>query len=52
MSSKSGASQALTNSRNPLTRKEKSTVMSGLRFVVKSKKKAESLGQQTQSRLG
>ena len=49
---KSGASQALINSRNALTRKEKSTVMSGLRFVVKSKKKAESLGQQTQSRLG
>ena len=48
MSYKSRASQALVISRNPLTRKEKSIVMSGLRFVVKSKKKAESLGQQTQ----
>ena len=52
MSYKFGAIQALNDSRNPLTRKEKSTVKSGLRFVVKSKKKAESLGQQTQCRLG
>ena len=52
MPSKSGASQGLIKSSNSQTGKEKSTVMSGLRFVVKSKKKAESLGQQTQCRLG
>ena len=51
MLSKSGAMQGLINSSNTPTKKRKRTVMSGLRFVVKSKKKAESLGQQTQSRL-
>ena len=51
MPSKYVASQGLINSRNTLRRKRESTVMSGLRFVVKLKKKAESLGQQTQCRL-
>ena len=52
MPSKSAVSQGLVNpSKGTLRRKRKSTVMSGLRFVVKSKKKAESLGQQTQCRL-
>ena len=51
MSSKYGTSQGLINPRNTLNRKRKCIVMSGLRIVVKSKKKAESLGQQTQCRL-
>ena len=48
MPSKYGGNQGLINSINTPRRKRKSIVMSGLRFVVKSEKKAESLGQQTQ----